>query len=168
MQEIELSFELDPIERLEKEIEIEEDSQKVIIGRYLRSRFESDETLRNAYKEQKRTLDDVYAYVIDCARKLAQSSDSGVMVEDKDVYNWAVHYILDGDEIREGETYVLSIQEKKSIEEQAREKYMNEVLAKLRAEDEEKKKKEEEKKAKELAKFNKKKEDDGAISLFDL
>ena len=33
---------------------------------------------------------------------------------------------------------------------------------------EEKKKKEEEKKAKELAKFNKKKEDEGAISLFDL
>ena len=33
---------------------------------------------------------------------------------------------------------------------------------------EEKKKKEEEKKAKELAKFNKKKEEEGAISLFDL
>lgn len=167
MQEIELSFDLDPIERLDKEIEIEEDSQKVIIGRYLRSRFESDETLRNAYKEQKRTLDDVYEHVIHCARELAKNNN-GVMVEDKDVYNWAVHYILDGDEIREGETYVLSVEEKKSIEEQAKEKYMNEVLAKLRAEDEEKKKKEEEKKAKELAKFNKKKEDEGAISLFDL
>ena len=90
------------------------------------------------------------------------------MVEDKDVYNWAVHYILDGEQEREDETYVLSVEEKKSIEEQAKEKYMNEVLAKLRAEDEEKKKKEEEKKAKELAKFNKKKEEEGAISLFDL
>lgn len=167
MQEIELSFELDPIERLEKEIEIEEDSQKVIIGRYLRSRFESDETLRNAYKNKKRTLRDVYEYVIDCARELAKNNNV-VMVEDKDVYNWAVHYILDGEQERVDETYVLSVEEKKSIEEQAKEKYMNEVLAKLRAEDEEKKKKEEEKKAKELAKFNKKKEDEGAISLFDL
>ena len=167
MQEIELSFELDPIERLDKEIEIEEDSQKVIIGRYLRSRFESDETLRNAYKEEKKTLDDVYKYVIDCARELAKNNNA-VMVEDKDVYNWAVHYILDGEQRREGETYVLSVEEKKSIEEQAKEKYMNEVLAKLRAEDEEKKKKEEEKEAKELAKFNKKKEEEGAISLFDL
>lgn len=167
MQEIELSFELDPIERLDKEIKIEDDSQKVIIGRYLRSRFESDEVLRNAYKEEKKTLDDVYEYVIDCARELAKNNNA-VMVEDKDVYNWAVHYILDGEQRREGETYVLSVEEKKSIEEQAKEKYMNEVLAKLRAEDEEKKKKEEEKKAKELAKFNKKKEDEGAISLFDL
>ena len=167
MQEIELSFELDPIERLDKEIEIEEDSQKVIIGRYLRSRFESDETLRNAYKEEKKTLDDVYEYVIDCARELAKNNNA-VMVEDKDVYNWAVQYILDGEQRREGETYVLSVEEKKSIEEQAKEKYMNEVLAKLRAEDEEKKKKEEETKAKELAKFNKKKEEEGAISLFDL
>ena len=167
MQEIELSFELDPIERLDKEIEIEEDSQRVVIGQYLKSRFESDEVLRNAYKDKKRTLRDVYEYVINCARELAKNNNA-VMVEDKDVYNWAVHYILDGEQEREDETYVLSVEEKKSIEEQAKERYMNEVLAKLRAEDEEKKKKEEEKKAKELAKFNKKKEEEGAISLFDL
>ena len=36
MQETELSFELDPIERLEKEIEIEDDSQRVVIGQYLK------------------------------------------------------------------------------------------------------------------------------------
>lgn len=36
MQKIELSFELDPIERLDKEIEIEEDSQRVVIGQYLK------------------------------------------------------------------------------------------------------------------------------------
>lgn len=36
MQEIELSFELDPIERLDKEIEIEEDSQRVVIGQYIK------------------------------------------------------------------------------------------------------------------------------------
>ena len=167
MQEIELSFELDPIERLEKEIEVEDDSQRVVIGNYLKSRFESDEVLRNAYKDKKRTLRDVYKYVIDCAKKLAPNG-YGVMVEDKDVYNWAVHYILDGEQEHTTETYTLTKEEKKSIEEQAKEKYMNEVLAKLRAEDEEKKKKEEEKKAKELAKFNKKKEDEGAISLFDL
>ena len=52
MQETELSFELDPIERLEKEIEIEDDSQRVVIGQYLKSRFESDEALRNAYKDK--------------------------------------------------------------------------------------------------------------------
>ena len=167
MQEIELSFELDPIERLEKEIEVEDDSQRVVIGNYLKSRFESDEALRNAYKGKKRTLRDVYKYVIDCAKNLAPNG-YGVMVEDKDVYGWAVHYILDGKQEHTTKTYTLTKEEKKSIEEQAKERYMNEVLAKLRAEDEEKKKKEEEKKAKELAKFNKKKEDEGAISLFDL
>ena len=167
MQEIELSFELDAIERLEKEIEIEDDSQRVVIGKYLKSRFESDEVLRNAYKDKKRTLKDVYKYVIDCAKNLAPNG-YGVMVEDKDVYGWAVHYILDGKQEHTTKTYTLTKEEKKSIEEQAKEKYMNEVLAKLRAEDEEKKKKEEEKKAKEIAKFNKKKEDEGAISLFDL
>ena len=167
MQEIELSFELDPIERLEKEIEIEDDSQRVVIGQYLKSRFESDEVLRNAYKDKKRTLRDVYKYVIDCARNLAPNG-YGVMVEDKDVYGWAVHYILDGKQEHTTKTYKLTKEEKKSIEEQAKERYMNEVLAKLKAEDEEKKKKEEEKKAKELAKFNKKKEEEGAISLFDL
>ena len=78
------------------------DSSEKIIGQYLVSRFAVDVTLSKAYIEKKRTISDTWEFIIEEARKRLDGKSGAVA--DSEVFQWAVHYVLDGPEHEQEES----------------------------------------------------------------
>lgn len=170
-QKLELDFELDPVERLTKEIDFTDDPNQKAIGNFLLEEFKKDEVIKADYKAKKITLDKILAFVKNEARNRvsAKTGTQCVMMSDQEVYGLVIHYIHDGAPKESKETKcILTKEEKKSLEEQAREEYLAEQKAKIA--EAERKKAEKEKAAREraLEKEKKEREELGQMSLFDM
>lgn len=168
---IELNYDEDPIVRLQKEIDIINDKNAKLIGKFLLEEFKSDETLKADYSAKKRNLKQILDFVKNTAetRLKGQNNANCVMVEDKEVYGWVIHYVHDGKvEVPDDEnTFLLDEETKASLEEKAKEQYLAECKRKL--EKQEAMRIEREKKAKEkaLAKEKEEQEASGQLNLFD-
>lgn len=164
-EKIHLNFEMDPVERLTKEIEFANSDYIKMVGNKLLEEFEKDSHLKEAYNTRKVTLQQVWDYIVSVA-KSKQQNQYAVMSDDE-VYGLAIHYVLDGEIKKTSDNYVLSKETKKSLEERAKQEFLAEQKKKL--EDAEKKRIEKEKKAKEKAieKEKKEREESGQLSLFD-
>ena len=66
--------------------------KSAIIG-YLRERCKTDSYLAEACKKENKTLDGCVKYIVEQARKKAENNVA--FVPDEEVYDWAVHYILE-------------------------------------------------------------------------
>ena len=66
--------------------------KSAIIG-FLRERCKTDTYLAEACKKENKTLDGCVKYIIGEARKKAENNVA--FVPDEEVYDWAVHYILE-------------------------------------------------------------------------
>ncbi len=167
-QEIELNFEMDPVERLTKEVDASNDAVEKQLGAFLLEQFKKDEPLKEAYRTRKCTLKAISAHVFSEARNYAKGSSSAA-VEDKIVYGWVIHFVQDGKiEKPKKESYVLTKEEEKDLKEKAKEEYLAEQKRKIA--EAEAKKAEREAKAKEraLKKEKQKQEESGQLSLFDI
>ena len=63
-----------------------------IIG-YLRERCKTDTYLAEACKKENKSLDGCIKYITEQARKKAENNVA--VIPDEEVYDWAVHYILE-------------------------------------------------------------------------
>ena len=63
-----------------------------IIG-YLRERCKTDTYLAEACKKENKTLDGCIKYIVEQARKKAENNVA--VIPDAEVFEWAVHYILE-------------------------------------------------------------------------
>ena len=63
-----------------------------IIG-YLRERCKTDTYLAEACKKENKSLDDCIKYIVEQARKKAENNVAVIL--DAEVFEWAVHYILE-------------------------------------------------------------------------
>lgn len=163
-EKLTLDFEMDPSERLRKEINFSTDTNEKAIGEFLLKEFEKDNVLKADYKDKKVELNKILAFVINEAKKRAetQKNRSCVMMSDQEVFGLVIHYVHDGapKDVKK-DKYTLTKEEKKSLEQQAREEYLAEQKRKLA---------EEEQKRLEKARAKEKKalEDSGQMTLFDL
>lgn len=66
---------------------------KKMIAKYLADRCKTDSYLAEAVQKLGKTLDGVVKYVTSEARKRAH--DNVAVIPDSEVYDWAVHYILE-------------------------------------------------------------------------
>ena len=66
--------------------------KSAIIG-YLRERCKTDTYLAEACKKENKTLDDCIKYIMEQARKRAENNVA--VIPGVEVYDWAVHYILE-------------------------------------------------------------------------
>ena len=170
-EKLTLNFDMDPSERLRQEIDFSNDANEKAIGEFLLKEFEKDNVLKADYRDKKVELNKILAFVINEARKRAESQKnrSCVMMSDQEVFGLVIHYVHDGaPKESKKEKYTLTKEEKKSLEQQAREEYLAEQKRKLA--DEEQKRLEKEKAAREKARAKEKKalEDSGQMTLFDL
>lgn len=164
-EKIKIDFSLDPIERIQIELNATQDQNTKYIGEYLKEQFKTNEPLKNAYKDRKITLESIGKYVMDCAKKFLNSKNG--MIEDKVVFGWVIHYVQDEKvEITSKDTYdvKLSKSEQEKLKEKARKDFEAQELAKLQKEKERK----EAKVQKAIAKEKKHNEEIGQMSLFDL
>lgn len=161
---IEISMDLDPVERLTKEIELSQNLSEKRIGEFLLSEFKKDEVLKQCYYDRKVTLSKIHEYIFEQAKQKANGHNS-VMLDDDTVYGWVVHYVQDG-KIENTEKLVImqtvvTEEEKEQAKKEAIEAYKNSEIRKL----------EEKAEAKRKAAFEKnkkKKEEIGQMSLFSL
>lgn len=154
MAEIELNFEMDPVERNQIETEHTSNGMLKCIGNYLLEQFKKDEVLKNCYKDRKITLEAIECYVNTCANKYLNGVNGGV--EDKVVYGWVLHYVQDEKvEITEAATVTLTEQEKKDAHAEALKEYKADMMHEL------------EQRGSKAAKPKKEKKDNGQLSLFE-
>lgn len=66
--------------------------KSAIIG-YLRERCKTDTYLAEACKKENKSLDGCIKYIVEQARKKAENNVA--VIPDAEVYDWAVHYILE-------------------------------------------------------------------------
>ena len=66
--------------------------KSAIIG-YLRERCKTDTYLAEACKKENKSLDGCIKYITEQARKKAENNVA--VIPDAEVYDWAVHYILE-------------------------------------------------------------------------
>ena len=66
--------------------------KSAIIG-YLRERCKTDTYLAEACKKENKSLDGCIKYIVEQARKKAENNVAVIL--DEEVYDWAVHYILE-------------------------------------------------------------------------
>ena len=85
-----------------------------IIG-YLRERCKTDTYLAEACKKENKSLDGCLKYIVEQARKKAENNVA--VIPDEEVYDWAVHYILEDSLNCESEKT-----DKKSVESPEKEK----------------------------------------------
>lgn len=163
VEKIELDFLMDPIERLQKEIDFTNSDYQKIVGEFLISKFKDDEVLKNCYKERKVTLKTIWDSIVAAAKKKAVSG--AAVMSDDEVFGLAIHFVQDGEiKANKEEELTLTKAQKKSLEQQAKEEYLAEQKRKLA--EEEQKRLEKEKAAR--AKEKKALEDSGQLVLFDL
>lgn len=162
VEKIELDFLMDPIERLQKEIDFTNSDYQKIVGKFLISKFKDDEVLKICYKERKVTLKTIWDSIVATAKKKAVSG--AAVMSDDEVFGLAIHFVQDGEiKVTKEEKFTLTKEEKKSLEQQARQEYLAEQKKKI--EEAEKRKLEKENKKIEAEKDKAKK--CGQISLFD-
>ena len=182
MAEIKLDLNMDPVERLTKEIEVETDSISIRIGQFLLEKFASDESLKNAYLERKVTLADVSKYVYTRAEDKAKdsSNSSAIAISDEEVFGWVIHFVQDGEDkdveaLRTGANSItLTKEEEADLRAKAMEEFKQkelerleeERLAKERAE-KEATEKAEKARLKKIEEEERKRKESGQISLFD-
>ena len=180
MAEIKLGWDLDPIERLNVEIENEKVESVKVVGKQLLKDFAEDERLRDCYKSKKIQLADIWKVIAKTAEKQNHSGNS-VCIKDDDVYSWARQYILDGEIAAKSEKeLVLNAKTREELIKEAAEEFKKMEIKKLadkkaaeekeeedriKAEMEKNKKLEEVKLNKEKEKIEKIKEE-GQISLW--
>jgi len=167
---LELDFDMDPIERLRKEIDFTDDPNQKAIGEFLIIELGKDNVLKGDYATKKITLDKMFKFVTNEARNRlkTKSGTQCVMISDQEVYGMVIHYVHDGDIPQEkGTKYVLTKEEKKSLQEQAREEYLAEERRKIEEAERKKREREEAARKKALEKEKKEREESGQISLFD-
>lgn len=172
-EKIEIMMDIDPIERLTKEIEVTTKNGAKKVGEFLLKEFEKDDVLKQCYFDRKVTLMNIWKYIEEEAVKMAKEEDS-IAIEDDTVYGWAIHFIQDG-EIEEPAAEkmvmtrtVITEEDKAKAKADALEEFKKKELERL---EKERKAKEEKEKAKlkELARKEKeKRESSGQLSLFDL
>lgn len=85
--------------KLSVEIKNTKDAYAKKIGVYLEQRMTTDVDLANAWEEKGRTLEGITERVFEEARKKANGA-SCYCANDEEVYEWAVHAVLD-DEVEE-------------------------------------------------------------------
>lgn len=171
--EVELDWEMNPIERLESETKAlhETDFMGVAIAAYISAEMNKDENLAKAYKERKVTLNSILEFVMAEARKRLNGKNG--QIPDAEVYGWAIHFIIDGKIPKQtGESLKLTIsqEDREAARQEALKKLQEEELAKLRKA--EAKKLEREKKKVEAAKKKaeeeeRRRKEAGYMSLFD-
>ena len=66
--------------------------KSAIIG-YLRERCKTDTYLAEACKKENKSLDGCIKYIVEQARKKAENNVA--VIPDAEVFEWAVHYILE-------------------------------------------------------------------------
>jgi len=167
---LELDFDMDPIERLRKEIDFSDDPNEKAIGEFLIIELGKDNVLKTDYATKKVTLNKILDFVTNEAknRLKTKSGTQCVMISDQEVYGMVIHYVHDGDIPEEkGNKYVLTKEEKKSLQEQAREEYLAEERRKIEEAERKKREREEAARKKALEKEKKEREESGQISLFD-
>ena len=169
MAELKLDLTMEPVERLKTEIEFrKEDPNVKCIGEFLLKQFETDEPLKNAYKERKVTLDAIYTFIRDQASK--KQINGCAMVSSEEVFGWAIHFIQDGsipNELQNATEVTLTEEKKASLTAQAEEEFKQQELARLAKEKADAEAKEKERKRKALEKEKKEREESGQMSLFD-
>lgn len=82
--------------KLSEEIKNTKGAYSKAIGVYLEKRMATDIDLANAWEEKNRTLEGVTKRVIKEARKKAHGEQC-YCATDEEVYEWAVHAVLDDD-----------------------------------------------------------------------
>ena len=169
MAELKLDLTMEPVERLKTEIEFhKEDPNVKCIGEFLLKQFETDEPLKNAYKERKVTLDAIYTFIRDQARK--KQINRCAMVSSEEVFGWAIHFIQDGsipNELQNATEVTLTEEKKASLTAQAEEEFKQQELARLAKEKADAEAKEKERRRKVLEKEKKEREESGQMTLFD-
>lgn len=175
-EEIKISFDLEPSERLKQEIEMlnEKDTTGKRIGAFLLEQFKKDQPLSDAYRDRKVMLNDVLGYVNSMAEDLAKTIYDGlhnICVDDATVFGWVIHFVQDGDLPENRPTMekivFLTEEEKEDAKAAAIKRYEEEKYNEL-VEAERKKKEAEAKRLARLAEKEKKeREKYGQFSLFD-
>lgn len=69
------------------------EAYKKAIAAYLKERIKTDTTLAEACKKENKSMDGLFKYVTDEARK--QAKNNVACIPDEEVYGWAVHYLLE-------------------------------------------------------------------------
>lgn len=169
MAELKLDLTMEPVERLKTEIEFrKEDPNVKCIGEFLLKQFETDEPLKNAYKERKVTLDAIYTFIINQASK--KQINRCAMVNSEVVFGWAIHFIQDGEipnELQNATEVTLTEEKKASLTAQAEEEFKQRELARLAKEKADAEAKEKERRKKAIEKEKKEREESGQMTLFD-
>lgn len=159
-----LDFSMDPVERLQKEIEFTSSENAKHIGNYLLGQFSNDAPLMKSYQSKKMTLDAVVKEVKRCAA--SKLSNKSGFISDNEVYGWIIHFVQDGENKlikAETETYVVTRQDKEEAKKMAIHRLEMEEIEKLK-----KQKEAEEKKLKKIEeKAAKTREESGQMSLFE-
>ena len=169
MAELKLDLTMEPVERLKTEIEFRKENPNVkCIGEFLLKQFETDEPLKNAYKERKVTLDAIYTFIVNQARK--KQINRCAMVSSEEVFGWAIHFIQDGsipNELQNATEVTLTEEKKASLTAQAEEEFKQQELARLAKEKADAEAKEKERRKKAIEKEKKEREESGQMTLFD-
>lgn len=175
-EQVEILFDLEPSERLAKEIETlhAKDITGKRIGEFLLEQFKKDQPLADAYRDRKVMLNDVLRYVNSMAEDLAKTvyeDRHSICVDDATVFGWVIHFVQDGDlpENRPTMEKIVSLtdEEKEDAKAAAIKRYEEEKYNEL-VEAERKKKEAEAKRLAKLAEKEKKeREKYGQFSLFD-
>lgn len=73
------------------------DTYRLRVVTYLSERTLKDVALEDACKKENKSVDGIMAYIMSEAMKVAQTckNGKGAWVEDDEVWNWAVHYIME-------------------------------------------------------------------------
>lgn len=100
--------------------------KSAIIG-YLRERCKTDTYLAEACKKENKTLDGCIKYIVEQAHKKAENNVA--FVPDAEVYDWAVHYILEDSLNCESEKKTEEKTEEKSVEEKVPAKKSKKTIA---------------------------------------
>lgn len=171
-EKIELQMDMDPVERLTKEIELTKIESAKVVGRFLLEQFKKDDVLRECYRDRKVVLNSLWGYIVEEAKKMSNGENS-CMVDNDTVYGWAIHYVQDG-EIKKPDAEKLVItqtivteEEKAKAKADALELFKKQEVERLEKERQEKEEKEKAKRKAAIEKDKKKREESGQISLFD-
>ena len=144
MAEIKLNWDMDPEKRLEEEIKASKSSGAEEVGNHLLKCFKTNEQLKKDYKERKITLEKTWNHIVERAKK--ELNGKSGYVNPETVYGWAKDYIQDVKiEEKPKEDLVLDIKTKEEIKEEARKKYFEAEMKKLKEKQRRKKEKEAEK-----------------------
>ena len=147
-KKIELDWGMDPSERLRIEMEsLQENDQMRLVANERIAEFAKDQSLAEAYRAKKRTLEEVIDYIVGEARKMAVGSRA--VVRDEEVYGWAIHYVQDGKEKGTKEKKlsvgVLTKEDEAELVEKAKKDFYDAEMRLLKEEADRKAKKEREK-----------------------